>query len=147
MAWLGGRNKFLGGTSSLFCVNSRGVWGHEKFIPAWIKVNKVRSKDSKRFSGRTQVISKKNTNLGLNLQSSSPILLISSVHSPRLGGGTVFVWGAHKLSFGEHRPRYAPRGTGSVMHPISFGSTLPNAKKYVYPSAFKCRKRVHVRTL
>ena len=32
-------------------------------------------------------------------------------------------------------------------HPISFGSRLLNAKKYVNPSAFKCRKRVHVRTL
>ena len=33
------------------------------------------------------------------------------------------------------------------VHPISFGSRLLNAKKYVNPSAFKCRKRVHVRTL
>ena len=32
-------------------------------------------------------------------------------------------------------------------HPISFGSRLLNARKYVNPSAFKCRKRVHFRTL
>ena len=30
----------------------------------------------------------------------APILLISLGHSPRLGGGTIFVWGA--------QPRYAP---------------------------------------
>ena len=30
---------------------------------------------------------------------------------------------------------------------LVFGSRLLNAKKYVNPSAFKCRKRVHVRTL
>ena len=36
---------------------------------------------------------------------------------------------------------------GIMRHPIGFGSRLLNAKKYVNPSAFKCRKRVHVRTL
>ena len=33
----GGRNKYWGGTRSLFCVNSRGARGRENFIPVWIK--------------------------------------------------------------------------------------------------------------
>ena len=33
----GGRNKFWVGTRILFCVNSKGARGHEKFIPVWIK--------------------------------------------------------------------------------------------------------------
>ena len=43
---------FWGGTSSLFCVNSRGARGHKKFYPGLDQVNKVRSKDSKGFSGQ-----------------------------------------------------------------------------------------------
>ena len=35
----------------------------------------------------------------------------------------------------------------SGIHPISFGSRLLNARKYVNPSAFKCRKRAYFRTL
>ena len=69
IAWLGGRNKFWGGTRSLFCVNSRGARGHEKFIPVWIKCTRWGAKiqkdfpaeigTSSGFSGRKQVISKK----------------------------------------------------------------------------------------
>ena len=47
------------------------------------------------------------------------------------------------LEFSSNRPRVPVPNS----HPISFGSRLLNAKKYVNPSAFKCRKRVHVRTL
>ena len=50
----GGRNK--GGTSSLFCVNSRGA---REIYPSLDQVNKVRSKDSRGFSGQKQMISKK----------------------------------------------------------------------------------------
>ena len=42
----------------------------------------------------------------------APILLISSGHSPRLGG-TVFVWGGTSNHLGGARFRYAPRGAGS----------------------------------
>ena len=42
-------------------------------------------------------------------------LLISSGHSPRLGGHN-FRLGEHKQSFGGARPRNAPRGAGSVPH-------------------------------
>ena len=45
----------------------------------------------------------------------APSLLISSGHSPRLGGGHNFRLGGHKQSFGGTRPRYAPRGAGSVL--------------------------------
>ena len=65
----GGRNKFWGGTRSLFCVNSKGARGHKKFIPVWIKGIRRGAKIQRNFpaeigissgfSGRKQVISNK----------------------------------------------------------------------------------------
>ena len=49
----------------------------------------------------------KNTNLGLDLRSKAPNLLISSGHSPRLGG-TIFVWGAQAVSWGGTAPVAPP---------------------------------------
>ena len=66
------------------------------------KFNEIRCESTKSTKIRPV-----NTNLGvlgLALHSNSPSLLISSGHSPRLGG--------HKQSFGGTRPRNAPRGTG-----------------------------------
>ena len=140
-----------------------GARGHEKFSQ---QMNKVRSKDSKKFSCRNrkfkrffrpktsdlqkkkvfskiardfppeignssgvsgwkQVISKKKKGLhpknviksGVSPQKTpiwAPSLLISSGHSPRLGGGHNFRLGGHKQSLGGARPRYAPRGAGSA---------------------------------
>ena len=43
----------------------------------------------------------------------APSLLISSGHSPRLGGAQFnFRLGGHKQSFGGAQPRNAPRGAG-----------------------------------
>ena len=78
--------------------------------------------NSSGFSGRKQVISKKkrspsqkrhkiwcqstkNTNLDLDLH--SPSLLISSGHSPRLGG-IIFVWGGTSSQLGGHGPGMPP---------------------------------------
>ena len=75
IAWLGGAEIKLGGLEKFIYVNSRGAWGHEKFIPVWIKGTRWRPKkkifteilrdflaeirNSNSFSGRKQVISKK----------------------------------------------------------------------------------------
>ena len=58
--------------------------------------------------------STKNTNLDLDSRSRSPSLLISSGHSPRLGG-TSFVWGGTSSQLGGHGSGMPPRGVGSVM--------------------------------
>ena len=42
----------------------------------------------------------------------APSLLISSGHSPRLGG-TIFVWGGTSSQLGWHGPDMPPRGAGS----------------------------------
>ena len=49
--------------------------------------------------------------LGLDLHSSSPEPVYFFGHSPRLGGGIIFVWGAQAVIWGA-RPRNAPRGAG-----------------------------------
>ena len=84
-------------------------------------------RNSNGFSGPKQVISKKKKkkrclsqqchvnyeNMKISICTPiAPSLLITSGNSPRLGGGTVFVWG-HKKSFAGARPRYVPRGAGS----------------------------------
>ena len=58
-------------------------------------------------SGFSNFKSIKNTNLGLDLRSKAPNLLISSGHSPRLGEHN-FRLGGHKQSVEGARPRYAP---------------------------------------
>ena len=108
--------------------------GHEKFIPVWIKSTRWGAKIqrdfsaeigiSSGFSGRKQVISEKKKGLhpknvmksGVSRQKTpywasictpvAPSLLISSGHSPRLGG-TTFVWGGTA-------PVCPPRGAGLV---------------------------------
>ena len=44
----------------------------------------------------------------------APNLLISSGHSPRLGG-TIFVWGGTSSHLGGHGPGMPPRGAGSAL--------------------------------
>ena len=130
IAWLGGggRNKFWKGTKSLFCVNSRGARGHEKFIPVWIRWTKWRAKiqrdfpaeigNSSGFSGRKQVISKKrsssqkrheircqstkNTNLGLDLHSSSSPEPVNFFRAQPLLGGHKFRSGGTSSHLGGH---------------------------------------------
>ena len=53
----------------------------------------------------------------------APSLLISSGHSPHLGG-TIFVWGAQAVIWGDtssylggHGPGMPPRGAGSELNP------------------------------
>ena len=136
----GGRNKFWGGTSSLFCVNSRGA---REIYPSLDKLNKVRSKDSNGFSGpnrkfkhffrpKTGDLQKKGLHLK-NVMKMSPIwasistpvaptLFISSGHSPRLGrhsfclggGGTSSHLGRHGLGI----PPVAPGLFVSAYEPI-----------------------------
>ena len=115
----GGRNKFWGGTRSLFCVNSKGAGGHKKFIPVWIKGTRPKLEFQVVFpaeigisSGFSNFKSTKNTNLGLDLRSKAPNLLISSGHSPRLGGHN-FRLGGHKQSVGGHGPGMPSRSAGS----------------------------------
>ena len=45
----------------------------------------------------------------------APSLLISSGHSPRLGGSTTFVWGAQAVIWG-HDPGMPPRGAGPNLY-------------------------------
>ena len=60
IAWLGGeRNKFGGSTRSLFCVNSWGVRGHEKFIPVWIKWTRWGAKIQRDFPAENRWSPKK----------------------------------------------------------------------------------------
>ena len=83
------------------------------------------------FSGRKQVFSKKKKSLypknvmksGVSPQKTpiwasictpvAPSLIISSGHSPRLGGAQFSFGGAQAVIWGGARPRYAPRGAGS----------------------------------
>ena len=133
----GGHEKFI------LCEFERGT-GARKIYPSLDQMNKMRSKDSKGFSGQNRKFKRffrpktgdlQKQKKGLhpkNVMKSdvspqktpiwasictpvAPSLLISSGHSPRLGG-TIFVWGGHKQSFGGARPRYAPpRGAGSAL--------------------------------
>ena len=89
--------------------NSSGFSGQKQVIS---KKKKVFAEISRDFpaeigisSGFSSFKSTKNTNLGLDLRSKAPNLLISSGHSLRLGG-TIFVWGAQAVSWGAG-PRYA----------------------------------------
>ena len=106
IAWLGGHEK------SILCEFERGTGAQEIYL-CLDQRNKVWCEKSKGFFGRKQVTSKKNvftkisrdflaeigissgfcnfkstknTNFGLDLRSKAPNLLISSRHSPRLGG-------------------------------------------------------------
>ena len=133
----GGINKFLGGTRSLFCVNSRGAQGHKKFIPVWMKWTRWGAKsqrdfpaeiaNSSGFSGRKQVISKKkgsssqkrhkiwcksskNTNLDLDLCSKSPDPVNFFGAQSSLGGAQ-FSFGRNKHSVGG---AYRGCGAGSA---------------------------------
>ena len=77
------------------------------------------------FSGQKHVMNVKNvTKSGVSPQKTpilasscapeAPSLLISSGHNPRLGGGTIFVWGAQAVSWGGTAPECPPpRGAGS----------------------------------
>ena len=94
-------------------MNSKGARGHKKFIPVWIKGTMSVAKIQRDFPAEIGISnafsnfkSTKNTNLGLDLRFKAPNLLISSGHSPCLGG-LIFVWGAQAVSWGA-RPRYAP---------------------------------------
>ena len=75
-------------------------------------ISKQKKKSSSQKRHKNLCKSAKDTNLGLDLRSKAPSLLISAGHSPCLGGhnfrfgGTSSQWGA--------RPRYAPRGAGSA---------------------------------
>ena len=132
IAWLGGggRNKFWGGTRSLFCVNSRGA---REIYPSLDQIIKVGSKMSKGFSGRNRKFkcffrsktgdlqkkkrsssqkrhkiwcqSTKNTNLDLDLRTRSP--------EPVNFFGAQSSLGGHKQSVGGHVPGMPPRGAGS----------------------------------
>ena len=152
----GGAKINLGGEREVYlCEFERGT-GAREIYPSLDQMNNVKTKDSKGFSGRKQMISKKkevfteiardflaeignsssfsgrkhmiskkkrsssqtrheircqstkNTNLGLDLPSSSPEPVNFFGAQFSLGGETIFVWGEHKQSFGGARPRYAP---------------------------------------
>ena len=116
------------------CDIERGT-GTREIYPSLDQVNKERNKDSKGFSGRKQMISKKifteiardfspeianqavfpavhrlspkKTPIWASICNPvAPILLISSGHSPRLGG--------HSFRLGGHGPGMPPRGAGSA---------------------------------
>ena len=99
-------------------MNSKGARGHKKFIPVWIKRTMCVSKIQRDFpaeigisSAFSNFKSTKNTNLGLDLRFKAPNLLISSGHSPCLGG-TIFVWGAQAVSWGGTAPVCPPVAPG-----------------------------------
>ena len=145
IAWKGGIDKFWGGTRSLFCVNSRGAQGHEKFVPVWMKWTTWGAKsqrdfpakiaNSSGFSGRKQVIFKKKRSSfhkrhKIWCQSTktliwtsicapeAPILLISSGHSLRLGG--------HNFRLGGHGPGMPPprcAGSGPFQRNVAVVAT------------------------
>ena len=159
----GCRNKFWGGTSSLFCVNSRGARGHEKFIPVWIKWTRWEaniqrdfpagnrwsqkkkkekrpslklqgifrpksqiqavfpaenrwSKKKKRFSSQKRqdirCQSTKNTNLGLDLHSSSPDPVNFFGAQSSLGGAQFSFGRAQAVIWGGTAPACPPVAPG-----------------------------------
>ena len=75
------------------------------------KKKQKRSSSQKRHEIRCQ--STKNTNLGLDLHSSSPEPVNFSGAQSLLGGAQ-FSFGGNKQSFGGHGPGMPPRGAGSV---------------------------------
>ena len=71
----------------------------------------------KRSSSQIRCQSTKNTNLGLDLHSSSPDPVNSSGRSPRLGGHS-FRLGGTGSHLGGHGPGMPPRGAGSEIIPL-----------------------------
>ena len=157
----GGAKINLGGEREVYlCEFERGT-GAREIYPSLDQMNKVKTKDSKGFSGRKQMISKKkevfteiardflaeignsssfsgrkhviskkkrsssqtsheircqstkNTNLGLDLHSSSPEPVNFFGAQFSLGGETIFVWGGTSSPLGGHDPGMPPRGAGS----------------------------------
>ena len=125
---MGGHKKFI------LCEFERGT-GAREIYPSPDQMNKVRSKNSKRFSGRNRKFkryfrpktgdlkkkkrsssqkrlkiwcqSTKNPSLDLDLRSRSPEPVNFFGAQSSLGGGTIFVWGGTA-------PVCPPRGAGSV---------------------------------
>ena len=96
--------------------NSSGFSGRKQVTSKKKKVFAEISRDFPAEIGNSNAFSNfkstKNTNLGLDLRSKAPNLLISSGAQPLLGGAQ-FSFGGLKQSVGGARPRYAPRGAGS----------------------------------
>ena len=63
----------------------------------------------------------------------APSLLISSGHSPRLGG-TIFVWGAQAVIWGEHSPGMPPHGAGSSPSIVSQVTKRGACRNFAYYS-------------
>ena len=135
IAWLGGgggRNKFWGGHEKFIYVNSRGARGHEKFNKVKTKKRSEFQRDflakfrnSNGFSGRKQVISKKQKKKkglhpknfmksGVSPQKLRKYRWIASIsvnffgaHSS-LGRAQISFGGGHKQSFEGAQPRNSP---------------------------------------
>ena len=126
----GGAEINIGGHKKFICVNSRGARGHEKFIPARDQMNKVKTKDSKRFSGlfcffpaENRVISKKKkisteivrdfpAKIGNSSGFSGRKQVISKtkkVFIPEMSWNPVSVHKKHENNSGKHQfgPRFA----------------------------------------
>ena len=137
---------FRGGHEKFILWEFERDTGAREIYPNLDQMNKVRSKDSNGFSGRNRKFkrfflpktgdlqnkkssssqkrheircqSTKNTNLGLHLHSSSPEP-VNFVGAQSPLKGAQFSFGGHKQSLGGARPRYAPRGAGSVLEIIT----------------------------
>ena len=143
IAWLGGRNKFWGVREVYLCEVEKGT-GAREIYPSLDQMNKVKTKDSKGFFGRNQKfkrffrpksgdLKKKKRSLfqqcHVNYENAkictplAPSLLISSEHSPRLGGA-IFVWGgAQEVIRGSTAP-----GCPSVAPGLSRTGSSTDAK-------------------
>ena len=103
-----GRNKFWRGTRRI----REGYGDTRNLFYCGLKEQGRRSSFQKLYEIRCEStkltkIRAENTNLGvlgLDFHSNSPSLLISLGHSPRLGGGTIFVWGAQAVIWGGTAP-------------------------------------------
>ena len=113
---------------SLFCVNSRGA---REIYPSLDEINKVRTKKPMGFSCRNRKFKRffwpKTGDLKKKKSSQpqktliwtlicapvAPSLLISSGHSPRLGGHNFCLEGTSSQLRGGHGPGMPPRGAGS----------------------------------
>ena len=124
----GGAEINFGGAREVYLCEFEKGTGAREIYPSQDQMNKVKTKDSKRFfgrignssgfSGRKQVISKKRKkgllSKNVDLHSSSPVPVISSGHSPGLGG-KIFVWGGTSSHLGEHGPGMPPVAPGLTL--------------------------------
>ena len=107
---------------------------------------------SRNSSGFSNFKSTKNTNLGLDLHSKAPNLLIFSGNSPRLGG-TIFVWGGTSSQLGGTAPVCPPVAPGlNQLNHVALPISMPRFKSIIFIKiapklGYICKKMQNFRAL